>query len=115
MARWVARAVAQPAGLLAGAACRGAGHALGTRTAPGGCSRRRWPPPPVGAAGQRCHTTSRLPRAPQRTAPTPVAQVHLGLLQGRAAYVVWPPSRVGRVESCVPANRVVIEEDGSWL
>ncbi len=42
-------------------------------------------------------------------------QVHLGLLQGRVTYVVWPPSRIGRVDSSLPAHRVLVEDDSSWI
>jgi hypothetical protein len=44
-----------------------------------------------------------------------MAQVHLGLLQGRVTYVVWPPSRIGRVDSSLPAHRVLVEDDSSWI
>lgn len=48
-------------------------------------------------------------------AARPCVQVHLGLLQGRVTYVVWPPSRIGRVDSSLPAHRVLVEEDSSWI
>jgi len=39
--------------------------------------------------------------------------VHLGLLEGRATHVVWPPSRMQRLPPYVPPGRVVEDEGDS--
>ena len=41
------------------------------------------------------------------------AQVHLGLLEGRALAVIWPPSRMGWVDEFVPAGKLVSIDDKS--
>jgi hypothetical protein len=40
-------------------------------------------------------------------------QVPLALLQGRVSHILWPPQRVGRVESRPPdASRVLLKRSG---
>jgi hypothetical protein len=34
-------------------------------------------------------------------------QVHMGLLEGRVAYIVWPPSRMRRVKPACPPGRLL--------
>ncbi|BDA41476.1 mitochondrial inner membrane protease subunit 2 [Coccomyxa sp. Obi] len=41
-----------------------------------------------------------------RFGPVPIA-----LIEGRVRYIFWPPSRVGRVASHVPAGRLLVKND----
>eukprot|EP00850_Spirogloea_muscicola_P015388 SM000117S25508 [mRNA] locus=s117:199314:200425:+ [translate_table: standard] len=38
-----------------------------------------------------------------------VAQVPLALIEGRVTHIVWPPQRIGRVESHLPEGRVLLQ------
>ncbi|KAK9908797.1 hypothetical protein WJX75_003046 [Coccomyxa subellipsoidea] len=41
--------------------------------------------------------------------PVPVA-----LIEGRVQYIFWPPSRAGRVDSHVPAGRLLVKNDHAY-
>lgn len=38
---------------------------------------------------------------------TSYGPVHLGLLEGRVSHVIWPPWRIGAVESFIPTHRAI--------
>ncbi len=40
-------------------------------------------------------------------------QVHLGLLEGRVSHIVWPPSRMGRVEVLPQPERILHSDTGA--
>lgn len=40
-----------------------------------------------------------------------LVQVPIALIEGRVRYIFWPPSRVGRVTSHVPAGRLLVKND----
>lgn len=38
-------------------------------------------------------------------------QVPLALIEGRVPFILWPPSRAGRVESHLPPGRLLVKND----
>ena len=41
-------------------------------------------------------------------------QVPVALIEGRVQYIFWPPSRAGRVDSHVPAGRLLVKNDHAY-
>ena len=40
-----------------------------------------------------------------------VLQVPLALIEGRVPFILWPPSRAGRVKSHMPPGRLLVKND----
>lgn len=43
-----------------------------------------------------------------------ILQIPIALMRGRVTHVVWPPQRLGPVESKYPTGRVFSGKDGRW-
>lgn len=39
--------------------------------------------------------------------------VPLALVEGRISYVLWPPSKVGNVQSCLPFGKILPDQEFS--
>ncbi len=61
----------------------------------------------------RCAPCPSLPHPTTPPSPTRLAQVHLGLLEGRATHVVWPPSRMGRIKASMEAGKLIEVSEAS--
>lgn len=70
---------------------------------------------PMGTGYARPHEGARpvLPTAECACRICPCEQVHLGLMEGRVTYVVWPPWRIGAVQRVYDEDKLVWRHEQS--